>query len=300
MPRISLRDLATHGVIGLLKILAYLPYRGLSALVSLLAFVGYYGAKRRVRIMRRNLEACFPELSLHQREIWLKANLRYVIWGGVQTLMAWEWSNQRLLKTVRYRYEGLEILHKAHASGQGAILCGAHFTCLELIGRIFGLEHSFNLVYQKHKNPVFEAWMSRSRKRYVHQLIDRYDIRAMVKTLKTGGMLWYAPDQDMGADRSAFVDFFGIPTATVKATSRLAKMGQAVVIPVCFYQEETGGFVLKISPPFEPFPSGDETQDVLRYSQFVEAAVRTHPLQYLWSHRRFKTRPQGALPFYDL
>lgn len=286
--------------IGILfaRLFGLLPLEVFSSIVSFLQKFSPYVAKRRLKIMQTNLKVCFPVMDPLERAQLIKKATWSVIYGGVETLISWTWSERRFKKNIHFRYEGYENLKEAQATGKGIILCGAHFTCLEIIGRIFGSEHPFDLVYQKHKNTIFEKWMTESRQYYVANCIERKDARGLVKSLRAGRMLWYPPDQDMAAERHVFVNFFGVPTATIVGTSRLAKLGRAIVLPISFYREKVGHYVLVIGKAFENFPSSSEEWDAQRYNQFVEEAVKKHPEQYLWSHRRFKTRPAGESSFY--
>jgi KDO2-lipid IV(A) lauroyltransferase len=141
--------------------------------------------------------------------------------------------------------------------------------------------------------------MLHSRERHVQRAIDRRDVRGILRALRSNEPVWYAPDQDYGREHSVFVPFFGVPAATITATSRLARLSGAPVVPFFQYRlPDAGGYLLRIEPPLADFPSADLEADAARVNALIEARVRDHPEQYLWSHRRFKTRPRGSPSVY--
>lgn len=255
-------------------------------------------AKRRLTIIRINLSKCFPTLS---KTALAKLERQVVIshvLGGLETLWAWSFSKKRLAR-IPFSVEGYENFEVAKASGRGIIFCGAHFTCLELVGSLFGLRDQFSLVYQKHKQPEFNAFMRSRRERFVDRSFDRRELRKIIDCLRNGGVIWYAPDQDFGKQTSIFVPFMGVQTAWIKATAKLARLSNALVLPIMFRREKNGrAYHVKIYPPLENFPSGDEVKDVLAYTEPLEAFIHNYPDQYLWAHRRFKTRPNDEVRFY--
>ncbi|MFO6011340.1 lipid A biosynthesis lauroyl acyltransferase, partial [Pseudomonas aeruginosa] len=166
---------------------------------------------------------------------------------------------------------------------------------------LLGQVHSIDGMYREHDNPVFDYVQRRGRER--HNLdataIEREDVRSMLKVLRGGRAIWYAPDQDYGAKQSLFVPLFGIPAATVTATTKFARLGRARVLPFTQSRLTDGsGYRLTIHPPLEDFPGESEEADCLRINQWVERCVRQQPEQYLWAHRRFKTRPPGEARLY--
>ena len=149
------------------------------------------------------------------------------------------------------------------------------------------------------KHPLFDYVQRRGREQRLLGVIGRDDVRGMLKLLRAGGVVWYAPDQDYGAQRSVFVPLFGVPAATVTATSKFARMGRAQVIPFTQQRLPDGqGYRLVIHPPLADFPTDSEEADCLRVNQWIEQAISQCPEQYLWAHRRFKTRPEGEPKLY--
>ncbi|GGJ91093.1 lipid A biosynthesis lauroyl acyltransferase [Pseudomonas matsuisoli] len=285
--------------LGALWLVVQLPYRALMTLGSGLGALMYRFARKRRHIARRNLELCFPALTTAEREHLLRENFASTGKAFFEMPISWWWPRARLARLAHI--EGLEHLQDAQRDGQGAILMSLHFTTLEIGAALLGQRHTIDGMYREHDNPVFDYIQRRGRERHNADAtaIEREDVRAMLKVLRAGRAIWYAPDQDYGRKQSLFVPFFGIPAATVTATTKFARLGRARVIPMTQRRLPGGkGYVLCIHPPLEDFPGDSEEADCLRINQWVERHVRACPEQYLWAHRRFKTRPEGEPRIY--
>ena len=285
--------------LGLLWLVIQLPYRAQLMLGRALGRVMYHLAGSRRHIAGRNLELCFPELSDAELERLLKANFASNGIALFEMAMSWWWPQPRLQRLANI--EGLEHLRQAQADGQGVILMALHFTTLEIGAALLGQLHTIDGMYREHKNPVFDFVQRRGRERHNRDAtaIEREDVRAMLKVLRAGRAIWYAPDQDYGRKQSLFVPLFGIQAATVTATSKFARLGRARVVP--FTQErlaDGAGYRLVIHPPLDDFPGESDEADCLRLNRWIEQAVSLNPEQYLWAHRRFKTRPEGEPSLY--
>lgn len=285
--------------LGLLWLLVQLPYGVLLRLAQGLGWIFYHVARQRRAIARRNLELCFPQLDERARDRLLRRNFASSAMALLEMAMSWWWPRQRLARLVHI--EGIEHLQAAQRDGQGVILMALHFTTLEIGAALLGQRHTIDGMYRQHKNPLFDFIQRSGRER--HNLdataIEREDVRAMLKVLRAGRAIWYAPDQDYGAKQSLFVPLFGIPAATVTATTKFARLGRARVLP--FTQErlaDGSGYRLVIHPPLADFPGESEEADCLRINRWVERCVSQLPEQYLWAHRRFKTRPPGEPKLY--
>ncbi|MBV2132817.1 lipid A biosynthesis lauroyl acyltransferase [Pseudomonas sp. MAP12] len=285
--------------LGLLWLVVQLPYKALLKLGRALGALMLLGARSRRHIAARNLELCFPELSASERARLLRENFASSGIAFFEMAMSWWWPRARLARLAHV--EGLEHLQAAQREGQGVILMSLHFTTLEIGAALLGQRHTIDGMYREHKNPLFDYIQRHGRER--HNLdasaIERDDVRAMLKVLRAGHAIWYAPDQDYGRKQSIFVPLFGVPAATVTATSKFARLGKARVIPFTQQRLADGsGYRLTIHPPLQDFPGASEEADCLRINQWVEQAVRVCPEQYLWAHRRFKTRPEGEPKLY--
>jgi len=254
-------------------------------------------ARRRARIARRNIDLCFPELSDTQRTRMLVENFESMGIGLLEMAMSWWAPEYRLHRLVAI--EGLDNLQAALAAGRGAILLSAHFTTMEIGGRLLSLFAPFQVLYREHKNPALEYVISHGRRRFTQRAIPRDDLLAVRSSLRSNIPVWYAPDQDFGIGKGIFAPFFGIPAATITATSRLARAARAPVVP--FVQTRlpgARGYRLTLYPALEDFPGHDIGEDTRRINEFLEARIREQPEQYLWAHRRFKTRPAGMPSVY--
>jgi KDO2-lipid IV(A) lauroyltransferase len=285
--------------LALLWLLAQLPYACLLLLGRALGALMYRFAKERREIIETNLHLCFPQLSALDRQHLLQANFASMGIAFFEMAMSWWWYKPRLRRLGSV--EGLQHLQQAAADGQGVILMAVHFTTLEVGANLLGQLHTIDGMYRQHDNALFDFVQRRGRER--HNLdataIEREDVRAMIKVLRAGRAIWYAPDQDYGRKQSIFLPLFGIQAATVTATSKFARLGRARVVP--FTQErlaDGSGYKLVIHPPLDNFPGESEEADCLRINQWVEQAITACPEQYLWAHRRYKTRPEGEPRLY--
>lgn len=240
-----------------------------------------------VRIARRNIEICLPELSREARETLLKRHFESLGIGLCETAVTW-WSHDERVRSLA-QVEGIEHLQKALARGRGAILVGGHFTTIEIGTRILGTVVPLNVLYRPTKNEILTELMAGQFARYAQRAIQYDDIRTVVRALKHNGAVWYAPDQSYRNKGAAMVPFFGTPAATTTSTSRLARMTGAAVLTY-FPQRlpEGQGYRVFIGPELEDFPSDDPVADAARFVALLEAQIRHHPEQYLWMHRRFK------------
>ena len=239
-----------------------------------------------LRIARRNIALCLPELSEPERAELLDRHFRSLGVALCETADTWWSSDARLNKLADV--QGLHHLQAALAKGRGAILVGGHFTTIEISTRILGTVVPLNVVYRPLKNQVLSHVMFKSFCRH-GKPIPKDDIRSMVRALKKNEAVWFAPDQSYRNKGAAMVKFFGIPAASNPATSRLARISGAAVMTY-FGERLPGdaGYRVVIGPAFENFPGADPIEDVERYNRLLEAQVRRVPDQYLWVHRRFK------------
>ncbi|MFV3330131.1 lipid A biosynthesis lauroyl acyltransferase [Pseudomonas sp. NY15437] len=285
--------------LGVLWLVVQLPYPALLGLGRALGAVMYRVVGSRRAIAARNLELCFPELSAGERKRLLKENFASTGIAFFEMAMSWWWPRARLARLAHI--EGLEHLKKAEAEGKGVILMAAHFTTLEIGAALLGQVQTIDGMYREHDNPLFDFVQRTGRERHNADAtaIEREDVRAMLKVLRAGRAIWYAPDQDYGAKQSLFVPLFGIQAATVTATTKFARLGRALVLPFTQSRLADGsGYRLTIHPPLEDFPGESEEADCIRINQWVESEIRRQPEQYLWAHRRFKSRPEGEPKLY--
>jgi KDO2-lipid IV(A) lauroyltransferase len=283
---LSPRYWPTWAGLGVLRLLSLLPFRLKLRVGAALGAILRRLPLRYVRIARRNIDLCLPELPPTARRRLLN---RHFVSLGISLLeiaSAWWCPTARLMAISRV--EGMEHLRAALARGHGAILLTAHFTSLEIGGRIMAALIPVNVIYRPTKNAALAYVLGRCRCRHGHA-IPRDDIRAMLAALKNNECVWYAPDQSYRKKGAQMVPLFGIPAATNTATSRIARMTGAAVLP--YFVERlpgTAGYRAVIQPALEGFPSECPRADAERFHRLIEAQVRAVPDQYLWIHRRFK------------
>ena len=290
---LSPRYWPTWAGLGVLRLLSSLPFRVQLAVGAGLGAVLRRLPLRFVRIARRNIELCLPELDTAARRRLLDRHFTSLGIALLEIAAAWWWPTARLRKISRL--EGLEHLQEALARGHGAILLTAHFTPLEIGGRILAAATPVNIIYRPSKNEALAVLLGRCRTRNGGHAIPRDDIRSMIGALKNNECVWYAPDQSYRKKGAEMVSLFGMPAATNIATSRIARLTGAAVLP--FFVERlpgAAGYRAVIQPPLENFPSDSPRADAERFHRLIEAQVRAVPDQYLWIHRRFK----GLTPDY--
>ena len=228
----------------------------------------------------------------------MKDNFKSTVMALFESGLSW-WASDRRLRAL-YRIEGLENYEAANSKGKGVLVLGGHYTTLEISARFIAFHiDKIQPIYKPAHNALVNAVMTRARRRVLDDLLSNTDLRAIVRSLKRGKVVWYAPDQDFGRERSVFAPFMGVETSTLTATSRLGRLSGAPVLP--FYSERlpgSQGYLIKILPELDNFPSGNDIEDATRVNRVIEQEVRNAPEQYLWLHRRFKTRPEGEPDLY--
>ena len=284
--------------VAVIWLIAHLPQTMLPWLGRRLGALVLRIPSARRRVAAANIKLCFPELDAIRQAAMVEANLRDIGSMMVEFALGWMGSDRRMA-ALSTHIEGLEHLQAARERGKGVLLVGGHFSHLELCARLVSQRIRIAGMYRRMDSTVFEWVVLRARLHYAAAMFDKDDIRGTVKYLRSGGTLWYAPDQDMRSKDTVFVPFFGVPAATITATHHLARMSGAVVIPF-FHRRLPGrqGYALRLAAPMENFPGPDVLDDTARVNACIEEMVRAAPEQYLWVHKRFKTRPPGQPAVY--
>lgn len=285
--------------LGVLFLLVQLPFPLIERLGVWMGRTSMRFLPRRVRITRRNLELCFPDLNPRELEQRIIHNFESLGMGLMETGMAWFWPDARVKRW--FTVNGLHNLQAAQQNKRGALIIGVHFMSLELGGRTMGLCQPMMAMYRPHNNKLMEWVQTKGRTRSNKAMIDRRDLRGMVKALKQGEAVWFAPDQDYGPKGSVFAPLFAVPqAATTNGTFMLARMAKPAMITVVLIRKERGqGYELVIQPQLEDYPLDDEQAAAAYMNKIIEREILRAPSQYLWLHRRFKTRPAGATSLYQ-
>lgn len=277
--------------------IAAFPYFIQRWFAYLLGLCFYIFARKRKHIICVNLELCFPELNPVQLKILVRKNLFETSMGIIESLNAW-WDPSAKIKN-RFTIIGLEHLQSALQQKRGVLLIGGHFTSLEMAGRMLA-EHFKNIhpVYKPRHNRLFEAYTTHLYKRYYASLLPNKSLDLVLKNIKAGDICWYAPDQDFGKEATVFAPLFGVSTSCLVVPAVIAKITKAPVLTMYSTRNYDGSFNIEISPPLEKFPTDDRVTNATLLNKRLEEYIKRVPEQYLWLHRRFKTRPPGESSVY--
>jgi KDO2-lipid IV(A) lauroyltransferase len=279
-------------VYGFIWLIAQLPYRLLRALGLGLGKLLQVTLKSRAKVVKTNLSICFPQLTDLQRK--QLQNLHYKELGQMftQTIKAFLGNTSKIEQPTIIH--GAENIERCLENKQGILLITAHFTALEIGGKILCNKYPIAGMYRPHKHPLTEYIVRKSRLTYACKMFKRDQLRPIVKHLKNGGILWYAPDQNYRRGQSVFAPFFGRPASTITATHQLARLSGCKII---FFHIQRNNqapyYTLTISKPLDDFPSKDPVHDTSRINQGIEAMIKKNPQEYLWMHKRFKKTPNG-------
>lgn len=285
-------------LIGFAWLLVRLPVRWVSALGRASGRIVYYIGGSRRRITLRNLSLCFPQLTEAQRTALAKKVFRNVGMGTFELMIPWLNPGKDLIPL--FAVKGLHYLKEAIDQGRGVLLLGAHYTTMDVISAPLAQCGPVDVMYRFNKNSAWEWLQVSGRKRYFEGVIERENTRQVLRSLKRGRVVWYAPDQDYGAKHSVFAPFFGIEAASINATARFARLNNSPVLLIQHTRDEqTGLWEIEFHPALEHYPSEDDIADATRLNAAIEALIRQKPDQYLWLHKRFKTRPEGEPSLYQ-
>ena len=276
----------------------WLPWEVQRALGDAAGGLLYRLMRQRRRIAERNVALCFPRLAEPARSSIVRRHFRSLGLGLVEVALAWWGSDERI--AARSRIVGSEHLEAALSHGRGVILVGGHFTTFEIGGRILASRFEIGATYRPHNDPWWDSMLRAGRLRYLSALVAHKDARGMVRHLGRNRILWYAPDQDYSGRRRVFARFFVERAATTTATAWLARKSGARIVPYASYRRaDDSGWDVVLGPALDGFPAGDDPADAERLNEVLEGQIARSVEQYLWVHRRFKTRPPGAAPVYD-
>jgi KDO2-lipid IV(A) lauroyltransferase len=249
-----------------------------------------FDTKRRLTA-RRNIQLCFPELSVEERNALVLAHYEAIGASMVELALA-RWKSHEEISAMS-QIEGAENLTGPLDRGDRVILLTGHFTPLELSGRVMqGICPRIDAVFQMHPNELLTEILRTTRERVAASTIESSDVRGMVRSLKSGMALWFAPDQSVRSKQSVLTTFFGEPALNNTATTKLAKLGKAVAVPWFLHRVPEGGYKLTILPQIENFPSDDPVADTKKFIAILESQIRRFPEQYIWTYRKFKGRPE--------
>ena len=243
-----------------------------------------------------NISNCFPDKKQPQVTLLVKQHFEAIGISLFETANAYFASDKKIKKMLIIVNE--QHFTEALKKEGGIILLCSHFMPLMLGSRALLIKHTIANIYRPQNNKLFDQVMVKSYVKNGALMIKSTDTRSIMKAINNSLPIWYAPDQDLGKNNSIFAPFFGIQTATATATSRLAKNNNTRVIPYSFIRTKHG-YEMSFDKPLKNYPSGDAIKDASETNQILEKQILKNPEQYLWIHRRFKTRPEGEENFYS-
>jgi len=279
--------------IFLLRSISLLPHAAMMKIGVLIGNFLHTLMTSRRHIAEVNIQLCFPDLSQYEVENLVKEHFKYLGTGLMDLAIAWWWSDRRI-ESLNIKVHGLETLN-THPT-QGTIFLAAHFTSLELSGRLLGKYADFYGMYRPQENPVIQHHYEKYRTRYSLGMVTKFDVKPSIKALKSNKGIWFAPDQNFKGKGFIYSTFFGVPAATNTATSRFAKLAQAKVQPFALFSTPKGYELC-----FEKTLSEITGENIERETQLMndtyEKWVLEHIPQYNWIHKRFKDQPNGISPY---
>jgi Kdo2-lipid IVA lauroyltransferase/acyltransferase len=285
-----------RALIALINLTGRWPQSARTALGRLLGDLLWVTVVRRRRVALANLRACFPLMAERERRRIARECFRNVARGVLDHSVLARATRHEFERYVQVR--GSE--HLLDTANRPLIVIAPHFIGLDAGGmRCAMLAHGMS-IYSRQKSPVWDAWLYTMRQRFnAPVLVARQgiDMRRVMRAVKQGLPLYYLPDADLGPANSIFVPFFGVAAATIPMVSRIARATSARVT-MAVTEMTDDGYVVHIEPPWSDFPADSVEADTVRMNRELEGWIVSMPEQYLWTHRRFKTRPAGEPSIY--
>jgi len=286
-------------LLAFLWLFQWLPLAVQAALGNAVGRLGWHVVRSRRRVALRNLELCFPELPARERERLAREHFRWLGRSLLERGLLWYASAERMRRLIHVEGD----VHLAERSERPVMWLAPHFMALDVAGAsvlLFQKRKGIS-IYQRQSNAVLDRALRRGRLRFGNaEIFERDDAgRALVRAIRRGDAFFNLPDMDFGTRDAAFVPFFGVEATTLLAPSRMARALDMVVQPVVAEILPGGaGYRVRYEAPWTDFPTEDAVADAARMNRWIESEIRRNPAQYLWVHRRFKTRPPGEPSLY--
>lgn len=290
-------------LLGLMWLLHWLPLPVLGRLGEGIGTLLFFVMRSRRRITLVNLALCMPELTDHQRKDIARRHFESYARSVLERGILWWASEARLRKLI----EVDPLVPTALAANKPTIFLCPHFVCLEVAGVAITMEGPLCSIYTRQRNAIFDETLRKGRVRFSTKeeadrfLLSRNDgIKPIIRAMRGGRPFLMLPDMDFGRRESIFVPFFGVPAATLTAPARLAAATDGQIIPVVTsFRPNYRGWKVTFHPAWENYPGDDIEAATRRMNVFIEDRIREAPAEYFWSHKRFKTRPDGVPSVYD-
>ena len=258
----------------------------------------YFVNRKRRGIAHANLEMCFPHWPIEKRFQVARDHFQRYGQAIVDFGMLWLADEERINRCISYK--GIENWSRAYSNGKPVIFLTPHMIAVDLAGILLSRHVPVCNMSKDLKNPILNQRLRRGRERFGAKIYSRSEgIRPLIRELKNNVACYYVPDEDLGLKHSKFVPFFGVQAATLTSLGRIAKVTNAVVLPLHAYLDpKSGQYYVEIEKPLENFPTNDEYTDARRMNAVFENIILKAPEQYMWTLRWFKTRPQNEPPVY--
>ncbi len=283
------------------NLLAFLPRGVLIVLGKVLGLVIYTFSPKLRHIAKSNIDACFGRLAENSRLKLEKSSFKELGVSVMETLMIW-FCNVETLYRKKAHIAGEENLNAALAQDRGIILLACHQGSLDMSASfgsfVFRPHRKYSFTYRQPSDRLVDFFLRQARGKFGDNFFSVNNLVGILRALKRGGVVWYAPDIEVKNKNTVYVDFFGVPASTTMALVRIAQSSNALVLPYGHYRNEDGSYTLQFYPLLDNFPSGDDVADTLTMNQAIETIVEPYPDRYWWVIKRFKNRPEGEAKLY--
>lgn len=274
-------------------LLHWLPLPVIGRFGKLIGSLLFMVLRSRRHITLTNLRLCLPDLSESERLVLAREHFQSYARSVLERSILW-WAPEARLRKLIVVEPGVPL--DAIAAGPTILLC-PHFVCLDVAGVALTLESPACSIYTRQRNVEFDKALRKGRTRFQPvKLLSRAEgVKPIIRAMRENLPFFMLPDMDFGAKDAAFVPFFGTPAATLTAPARIAAATNAKVIPViATFLPNYRGWKVKFYPPWTDYPGDDMVTATRRMNEFIEARIMEAPAEYFWTHKRFKTRPDGA------
>jgi len=277
---------------GFIYLCKFLPYKVIIFLGTLLGHLLHGVSPHRRQIAKANMQLCFPDKNEEEIDVLVKGHFKNMGIGVFEIAIAW-WSSARAIDNLKVSSENVNIFNEIDKD-RGVLILIKHSTHVELDIRLMAQEIELGGMYKPQSNEVMNYLMIRARNRYVIGAIHNHQAKEAVKWINNGQKFLYAADQDYGEKNSQFIPFFGVDAATITFPERLSKSGVKIVMANVSRNQK--GFHLEFHEISDYKEEGSVLKEV---NKFYEKFILNSPENFLWTHRRFKSRPPGEAPIYS-
>ena len=302
--KVSVRERAEFAVVWVVVYVVRLLPRGLARAVgSAIGAIAFRALGRLRRVGLRNLELAFPEMTAQEREAILRSEYRNLGFLLAEFCKMPDYTTATASQFIRY--EGLENYLRARERGTGVLVLTGHLGAWELSSFYHSLMGMpMGMVIRRLDNPLVDAFVNRIRCLHGNRVIHKDDFaRGLIASMRAGETVGILMDTNMTPPQGVFVPFFGVLACTASGMARIAaKTGARVVPGFLLWEESERKYVLHFGEELPVVHTGDSEQDALdntaAFTAAIEGYVRQYPEQWLWMHRRWKTRPAGEMGIY--